>query len=214
MAVLEKLASKEINRAQLFKETEANSQLIPVLLEGISSSNATVRYSCSIVLIDLSDLYPDRVYPYMDSCVNLLDSKFRPILWGALAIIANLTPVDRERKFDALFDKYYGYLNSEYMVTVANVVANSAIIIPNKPYLADRIANELLKVQNLMLTPHLTEECTKVIAEKAIGTFNVLMKYTQNKQALIAFAQKHKDSSRASLRREAQNFLKRWQDKE
>jgi hypothetical protein len=96
--------------------------------------------------MDLSDLYPDKLYPYFDRFANLLDSKYRPLIWNALAVLANLTAVDRDRKFDSIFDKYYSNLSSEYMVTVANTVADSATIIANKPYLADRVEVELLKV--------------------------------------------------------------------
>ena len=42
------------------------------------------------------------------------------------------TAVDVDRKFDAILDKYYSYLGNEYMVTVANVVANPAKIAANK----------------------------------------------------------------------------------
>jgi len=147
----------------------------------------------------------------MDNFVRLLDSKHRILTWNALAAIANLTAADNDRKFDAIFDKYYSFLGNEYMVTVANVVANSAIIVSNKPYLADRITSELLKVQDLKITPRLTEECKLVIAEHAIRTFNTLIRNTQNKAALIVFTEKHQNSKRASLKKEAQNFLKKWQ---
>ena len=86
--------------------------------------------------MDLSEKHPDKLYPYMDRFIALLDSKHRILTWNAMAIIANLTAVDVDRKFDAIFDKYYSYLGNEYMVTVANVVANSAKIASNKPYLA------------------------------------------------------------------------------
>jgi hypothetical protein len=89
------------------------------------------------------------------------------------------------------------------------VVANSAKIASNKPYLADCIATELLKVQNLKTTRHLTEECKLVIAEKTIQTFNTLIMHTQNKMALIEFARKHQNGSRASLKKETKNFLEK-----
>ncbi len=127
-----------------------------------------------------------------------------------MAAIANLTAVDKSKKFDRIFGKYYSFLGSEYMVTVANTVGYSAKIAANKPYLADKIATELLKVQKLQITPHLTEECKLVIAQKAIETFNTLISQVQNKKALLAFAQKHQDSRRAALRREAQRFLDKW----
>ena len=209
--LLQKLGCKELTKTQLLEKAEANLSLVPQLLVGIVSPKATIRYGCASVLVDLTERHPDKLYAYMDNFVELLDSKHRILTWNALAAIANLTEVDTGCKFDTIFDKYYSFLGNEYMVTVANVVANSAIIVSNKPYLADRITSELLKVQDLKITPHLTEECKLVIAEHAIRTFNTLIRYTQNKAALIVFAEKHQNSKRASLKKEAQNFLKKWQ---
>jgi len=86
-------------------------------------------------------------------------------------MIASLTRVDEDKKFDAFLDKYYSFVNDEYMVTVANVVGHSGKIALAKPYLVDKITDELLKVDGISLTPHLTEECKRVIAEKAIESF-------------------------------------------
>ena len=207
--LLQKLGSKEITKSQLYQQVEKNFGLLPELVEGTSSSKASVRYGCGSVLMDLSEKYPQKLYPYMDEFVGLLDSKYRILTWNAMAIIANLTSVDADRKFDAVFDKYYGFLNDEYMVTVANVVGNSAKIANAKPYLAKKITAELLKVENLSLTPHLTEECKRVIAESAIRTFNAYFDLIEDKELVLAFARKHQDSSRISLRKEAQNILKR-----
>jgi hypothetical protein len=209
--LLSELATKKISKTQLFQRVEADFGLVPQVFEGTSSPKAPVRYSCGSVLMDLSEKHPDKLYPYMDRFVGLLDSKHRILTWNSMAAIANLTAVDVDRKFDAIFDKYYSFLGNEFMVTVANVVGNSAKIAHSKPYLADRITAELLKVQNLKCTPHLTEECKLVIAEQAIQTFNTLIKYSQNKQTLIAFTQKHRDSPRGKLKREAQSFLKNWE---
>jgi hypothetical protein len=209
--LLKKLGNKEITKTQLFQRVEADFGLLPQLLEGTSSPKASIRYGCGSVLMDLSEKHPDKLYPYMDRFTALLDSKHRILTWNAMAIIANLTGADVDNKFDAIFDKYYSYLGNEYMVTVANVVGNSAKIVSNKPYLADRITGELLTVEDLKVTPHLTEECKLVIAEHAIRTFNTLIKYAQNKESLIAFAQKHQNSPRTSLRKDAQSFIKKWQ---
>jgi hypothetical protein len=209
--LLRQLGSREITKAKLFEMVESDFSLLPILLDGTLSSKATVRYGCGNVLVELSENYPNKLYSYMNNFITLLDSKYRILTWNAMAVIANLTATDTDRKFEAIFDKYFSYLGSEYMVTVTNVVANSAIIVSNKPYLADRIASELLRVQDLKMTPHLTDECKLVIAEHAIRTFGTLIRYTQNKAALIVFVEKHQNSKRASLKKEAQNFLKKWQ---
>ncbi|HLN89033.1 MAG TPA: hypothetical protein VK253_03105 [Candidatus Binatia bacterium] len=209
--LLGKFGNKEITKAQLFKKVEVDFGLVPALLEGTSSPKATIRYGCGSVLVNLSEKHPDRLYPYIDSFIILLDSKHRILTWNAMAIIANLSSVDVNKKFDGIFDKYYGYLNDKYMVTVANVVGNSAKIASAKPYLADRIIAELLKVQDLKVTPHLTEECKLVIAEQTVKSFNTLINYTQNKKALLDFAKKHQNSPRFSLKKEAQIFTRKWQ---
>ncbi len=209
--LLQKLAAKEISKAQLRRQVETDFGLVPLMLEGTASPKASIRYGCASVLMDLSASHPKELYPYMDQFAALLGSKHRILTWNGLAILANLTAVDGDRKFDALFERYYGFLGDEYMVTVANTVANSAKIVANKPYLADRIAAELLKVQNLKTTPHLTEECRLVIAEKAIQTFDTLIQYTKNKTALLEFAGKYQNSSRDSLKKLAQHFLNKWQ---
>ena len=209
--LLLKLENKKISKTELLFRAEEDFGVVPTLIEGSKSSKATVRYGCASILVDLCEKHPDKLYHYMDNFVAMLDSKHRILTWNALAAIANLTAADRERKFDVYFERYYSFLGSEYMVTVANVVAYSSAITENKPYLTDRIVTELLKVENLKTTPHLTEECKLVIAEKAIRTFDTLIRYTKNKAVLIEFAQKHKASPRATLRKEAQRFIKKWQ---
>jgi hypothetical protein len=127
-----------------------------------------------------------------------------------MAIIANLARVDKDRKFDAIFEKYYGFLNDDYMVTVVSVVGHSGKIALAKPYLIQKITNELLKVENISITPHLTDECKRVIAEKAIESFDRFFDRIHNKEKVISFAKKYLDSPRRTLRTEAENFLKRW----
>jgi hypothetical protein len=124
--------------------------------------------------MDLSAEHPEKLYPYFDSFTTLLDSKYRILTWNALAIIANLTQVDTDNKFDAIFDNYYSFLENEYMVTVANVVSNSGKIALAKPHLIPKITEELLKVQDISTSPHLTEECKRVIAQCARATGGLL----------------------------------------
>ncbi len=208
--MLEKLTNKSISTDKLFHLAERDLTLVPQLMEGISSSKASVRYGCAKVLVKLSEVHPAEIYPLMDSFVHLLDSRFRILIWNALAIIANLTRVDTKKRFDAVFDKYYSLLNDGYMVTVANVIGNSSKIALAKPYLIDKITNELLKVETLSITPHLTEECRRIVAEKTIETFDTFFKRISQKKRVICFVEKYVDSSRAALKAAAEDFLAKW----
>lgn len=98
------------------------------------------------------------------------------------------------------------------MVTVANVVGNSGKTALAKPHLIPRITVELLKVENLSVTPHLTEECKKVIAEKAIETFDLFFDKIgeKEKKTVLAFVERQLGSSRRTLRTKASDFVKKW----
>jgi hypothetical protein len=160
--------------------------------------------------MDLSEKDPEKLYPHMDSFIDLLDSKHRILIWNALAIIANLAKVDKDKKFDAIFNKYYGFLNDEYMVTVANVAGNSGKIALAKPYLIPKITNELLKVEKVQTTPHLTEECRRVIAKKTIASFDLFYDSIKDKDRVISFVKKYVNNPRKSLKKRASDFLKKW----
>jgi hypothetical protein len=206
----QKLAKKEITKKQLLQAVESNFTLLPVVIDGVSSPKASVRYACASVLLALSEKRPEKMYPHLDFFASLLNSKHRILAWNGMATLANLCAVDLDKKFDAIFDRYYGFLNDEYMVTVANVVANSPRIARAKPYLVPRITARLLTVSEISTSLHLTEECTRVIAEKAVQSFNEffdLMDVTDQAK-VAAFVKGYTASSRAPLREKAQLFLK------
>jgi hypothetical protein len=208
--LLKKLAAKTLTKDELRRKVEHDFSLLPTLLAGLSSSKAAIRYGCAKILMDLSAEYPEKLYPYMDTFVVLLGSKYRILTWNALAIIANLVKVDREQKFEAVFDRYYSFLNEEYMVTVANVVGNSGKIALAKPYLIPKITEKLLTVENLSVTPHLTDECKRVIAEAAIGAFDLFFDKVEQKEKVLAFVERQLNSSRKHLSVQAESFLKKW----
>jgi hypothetical protein len=208
--LLGRLEDKSMTIEELFETFEQDWTLLPQLLEGVSSSKASIRYGCAKVLMGLSEVHPTKLYPFMDSFIGLLDSNYRILIWNALAIIANLAKVDRDKKFDVAFDKYYSFVNDGYMVTVAYVVGGSGKIALAKPYLIDKVTNELLKVDGIALTPHLTEECKKVIVEKAIKSFDLFFDKVIQKKRVISFVEKHTSSSRKTLKAIAEDFLKKW----
>ena len=70
---LSRLAEKTITKEQLYREVESNWSLLPKLINGVSSTKASIRYGCGKVLMDLSEKYPDRLHPFMEVFVQLLD---------------------------------------------------------------------------------------------------------------------------------------------
>ena len=210
--LLSQIADKTLKKKELYQKVEQDFSLISILAEGLSSPKPTVRYTCGSVLMYLSEKYPQNLYSYMDDFIRLLDSKYRILTWNALFIIANLAMVDDEQKFDSIFDRYFGLLKNEYMVTVANVIGSSFKIALAKPYLSDKIAKELLKVDCIGINPHLTEECKRVIIGKTIQSFNQFFNKLDHKVKVevFEFVGKQLESSRCSVRKDAELFLEKW----
>src|SRR4030042_2414714 len=91
--LLQRIADKSITKKDLLHTIEENFSVLPIIIEGVSSPKAAVRYGCSSVLMDLSRNHPEKLYPYMEKFEALLDSRYRILTWNALAIIANLASV-------------------------------------------------------------------------------------------------------------------------
>jgi len=208
--LLDKLLDKSISKEQLLEKVKHDFKLIPEIVNGMNSSKAAIRYGCGKVLMDLSKKKPKKLYPYFDFFVKILDSKYRILTWQAMAIIANLTSVDTDGKFDSIFKKYYNFINDEYMITVANLVGHSGKIACSKPNLIPMITDHLLKVENLKTTPHLTDECKRVIAESAINSLDMYFDRIENKEKVFSFVKKHATSSRKTLKIKAERFLNKW----
>jgi len=207
---LDKLVDKSLTKEQLFEKVKHDFDLLPIVVHGMTSSKAAIRYGCGKVLMNLSEEYPEKMYTHMDFFIEMLDSKYRIITWQAMFIIANLTKVDKKKKFDEIFDKYCGFLHDEYMVTVANTVVNLGKIAKTKPYLIQKITKQLLDLENLKTTPHLTVECKRVIAEHTIDSFDMFFDKISDKKEVIYFVKKHTNSTRNALKKKANEFLKKW----
>jgi len=52
------LVDKTITKEELLNRVKRDFSLLPLLLKGLDSSKAAVRYGCAKVLMDLSDEHP------------------------------------------------------------------------------------------------------------------------------------------------------------
>ena len=208
---LSRLAEKTITKEQLYREVESNWSLLPKLIDGVSSTKASIRYGCGKVLMDLSQKYPDRLYPFMEIFVQLLDGKHRILVWNASIILANLSAVDSENLLDAHLNRYLRLLNDPYLVTVANAIKGSVKIAIAKPQLKAKIIKKLLGVENISLTPHLTEECKRVLIEQTIESFEKLFDLldAEEQKAVVDFAKCYVESPRKSLSAEACRLIRK-----
>lgn len=208
-SIVQGLADKSATPQEVLRAVDADRSLLPDLFEGVSSPSPAVRYGSAKVLVELCKTSPCDLYPSFHFFVGLLSSTHRILVWNGLAALAYLSRVDTDRRFDDIVDAYYAHLFDGYLVTAANVVSHSATIVQAKPYMADRVAAILLKIPSLPTGPHLTAECKRVLAEKAIDAFDAFYDAISDKEAVRSFATTYRTSSRPSLRRKATAFLKK-----
>lgn len=205
--LLTRLKNKEIKGDELAELVLRDFDLLPMVLKGISSPKAHVRYPCAKALTMISHDKPEWLYPHFDFFVDLLNNEKRILKWNATNTIANLSRVDAEDQIDAIFDQLFSLMNADYMVTVSNVIGAAGKIGKAKPHLADRITHELFKVENLSLKSHLTLECRNILLGHTIQALDHFYENIQNKGDVISFVERQLDNTRNSIKARAENFL-------
>jgi len=116
------LQNKNIDPKTHAEKIIKKPELIKQYLDGLLSKNETYRYNCFKIIYIISEKNPDVLYPYWDFFEDHLRSKNNYHKMSAVLIIANLTSVDKEKKFEKLFDEFYGYLKSEKTITSMYIV--------------------------------------------------------------------------------------------
>lgn len=103
------------------------------------------------VLQIVSERGPEVLYPKIGFFIDLLDTDNRIIRWNAILITGNLAAVDSKRKIDRILHRYLDPIPGPELITAANTirgaVAIALAIALAKPELADRIVDEILKVE-------------------------------------------------------------------
>jgi hypothetical protein len=207
--ILDQLGNKKIDADEIIIMVKKDYSILPDIIQGISSSNARIKFGCAKVLCKISEDDPEKLYPEIDFFINLLKTDNNIIKWNVMDVLANLARVDTEKKFDEIFNEYYGLLSDDGMVTVGHVIDNSGKIALAKPYLIDKITNELLKIEKISVKPRLTQECKNILMGKAILAFDKYYDQLENKKKVVSFIQRQLNNPRMSTKIKAKKFLEK-----
>ncbi len=146
----------------------------------ISHEHIMVYYHSFLIIDGASKREPSLFYGSWGKFESLLDYENSYHRNYAMQIIANLTKVDNQNRFEQLIDKYYTRLNDNKFLTRRYCVLNSREIIINKPFLCDSIVNRLIlsiktsenseKQQNLIISDFINviSDIASLIKEKKI----------------------------------------------
>ena len=202
--ILDELGKKGKEAEDLADKVSRNPDLLPEILDGVSSAEARLRFNSAKILRIISEKQPKILYSKIEFFVDLLDSENNILKWIAIDIIGNLASVDSENKIDRIFRKFYDLLSDESMITAGHVIDNSGKIAVAKPYLQDRITEKLLKVEKI---EYKTSECRNILLGKVISSFDKYIDQFDNKKKMISLVRRQLKNSRKATRAKAEKFL-------
>jgi hypothetical protein len=209
--ILEEIAVKGADVEALADRLIADSGQIPQLVNALQSEKSAKKFAYEKILRFVSAKRPDLIYPYFDVFAGLLDSENNFLKWGAIMTIANLASADTEKKFEAIFRKYFDPISGPTMITAGNIIGSSVIIAQAKPTLTNAITEEILKVEKAKykLKGSLSPECRNVAIGHAIDSFDKLYGRIENKAEVAAFVKRQLKNTRKQVAKSAEHFMRR-----
>jgi hypothetical protein len=202
--IYEMLAGKEHPELEeAMRLALADGEALKALVDGLVSKEDAYRYNCFEVLIRVSEHHPAVLYSEWDTFVEMLGKRnafFRSI---GLRLIANLTGADDERRFEALFDRYFGLLGDEKVMVARYLVQSAEGIARRKPHLRARITERLLGIDQT----HHAEGRKALIKADALRYFDRFFEESSVKERMLAFAEGLLACSSPKARKAAKSFL-------
>jgi hypothetical protein len=210
-SILEQLGQKGADVEAIVNRVIKKPKEIAELIEALKIEKRAVKFSYEKVLRLVSEQRPELIYPYFDVFEGLLDSDNSFLKWGAVLTIGNLAAVDKEKKFEAIFKKYYAPISGPALVTAANTIKSSVKIALAKPELTEAITREIIKVEKAQYQRHgkLSPECRNVAIGQAIDSFDKFFEQIDDKKAIIAFVKRQLKNTRKQVVKKAERFIKK-----
>jgi hypothetical protein len=208
MSVLSDLGKKSVGVESLAKKALKDKEVLSELLQGILSKKDVIRSNSFRVLLLISEEHPEALFPKWDFFEDLLDGDNNYLKYIAIYLIANLTRVDTEDKFERIFDRYYSILDDERTMTAAHLAANSGKIAKAKPKLRSKITNSLLNIDRT----HRGKQ-KELIKGYAIEAFDEYFAEIKDKEKILQFVNNQLESKSPRTRKKAREFLKKREER-
>jgi len=207
--MISELENKDINPNTFVKKIIENPSLINQYLEGLLSKNETYRYNCFKVLYNFSEKKPELLYTHWNFFINHLRSDNNYHKMSAILIIANLTSVDTENRFESVFGEFFENLKSKKTIVPIYVVKSSGKIVNFKPVLEGKITSLLLDIENI----HPGKQI-ELVKAAVIESFSEFYENAEKKDEIIRFVKNQINSDSPKTRKTAKEFLTKWGESE
>ena len=208
MSIISDLINKKIDTDSAVKKALEDNVILSELLEGIQSSQDPVRYSSYKVISLISENYPEALYPEWSLFEKMLEHSNSYFKLIGVRIIANLTGVDTEKRFEKIFYKYFGELGSKKTMLAAHVAGNAGKIALVKTGLQSSITDKLVNIESMYHGKQID-----LVKGYAIESFGQYFDKTsiKDRDRILKLVKKEADSASPRTRKLASEFLKKWE---
>ncbi len=181
------------------------NEAINQALTDLDSNKEKLRNKAFNFLLPITETNPEEIYEYWELFVKIFHKEEVSNKYVAIPIIANLTSVDTEKKFDKIFDDFYEFLNHESPVVSPHIAGNSGKIIKNKPYLQKAILEKLLTTDEKSSCRH-KELLKSYVIDALAECLNVI----EDKEKILDFVAKQVTSESPKTKKRAKEFLSKY----
>lgn len=193
--------AKDIARKVLEGEVE-----IFDVLNRVNSDNSEIIYNSNAMALRLlSEWRSEMVYDHWNFFVDMIRNENNYIKMNAIYTIANLTKVDKENKFEKIFDEYFDLLDCESLMIASHVARIAGTIAKAKTNLRNNITERLLKIDEMHFDPQRKD----LIKGYVIEAFNEYFEEIENENDIIDFVKKQIKSKSSTTSKKAKSFLKK-----
>jgi hypothetical protein len=201
------LRSKNVDIADAAKAALKDKEFLLELIKNLKSKKETIRFNSSKVLALISNENPDVLYPYWDFFFALLDGNNTYWKCSGIPIIANLTRVDGENRFEKMFETYYSLLNDKKsFIPAAYLARSSSTIARSKPNLQAKITEKLLRIDKTHHHPQRRD----LVKSDIIEAFDEYFEEVEDKTKIVAFVKEQLKCDSPKTRKIAAKFLEKW----
>ncbi|MBU7047550.1 MAG: hypothetical protein HXS54_14040 [Theionarchaea archaeon] len=201
------LNKRDLDIEDLAGKALRDEKILSELLEGLLSKTDVIRYNSFNVLLRISMEHPQILYPYWDYFVDLLCSRNSYSQYIAVYIIAHLTRVDTENKFEKIFNEYYSILGGNKPMTASHVAVSSGKIARYNPHLQVNITEKLLNIDEIYYGKQ-----KELVKAYIIEAFDEYFEKAENKEEILEFVREQVQSESPKTRKAAEKFLEKWEE--
>jgi len=191
-------------------EVIRDAAILPILFEIVLTEKSGIKYTCSKIIRMVSEQKPELVYPCFEDVVLWLRHRNSFIKWDGILTLSNLVSVDHEDTFSAIYEDYFGLIREAQMITASNVIGNAWKIVFARPAWEKDITERLLEVPGITYfnKGEPSPECNRIACGHVLNCFDRYYDRSENKGAMVRFAQEQLGNRRKATAKTAEKFLK------